>query len=260
MSGKVYIAGAGPGDPELLTRKVEKLFHSVDVMLYDRLVSDAILELVPSGVARIYAGKSCKQHAMTQQEINQSLVQLAKSGHRVLRLKGGDPFIFGRGGEEAEALAAAGIAFEIIPGVSAASGCSAYAGIPLTHRDHAQSVCYVTGHLKQESLDGLDWQALGAKDMTVVVYMGLANAEAVKNKLIAHGRSPHTAFAVIENGTLPEQRVLRGTLHDLPDILAHEAVQSPSLLIIGEVTALSDRLSWFGMEAASDGASRKVSR
>jgi uroporphyrin-III C-methyltransferase / precorrin-2 dehydrogenase / sirohydrochlorin ferrochelatase len=245
MKGKVYIVGAGPGDPELLTVKATRLLKEADVVLYDRLVGDAILGMIPAGTARIYAGKSCKSHAMSQSEINTMLVQLAKLGKTVLRLKGGDPFIFGRGGEEAEALAEAGVSFEIVPGISAASGCSAYAGIPLTHRDYAQGVRYITGHLKEPELAYIDWQALATPQTTLIVYMGLVNAEIISRELVAHGRPKDTPCAAIENGTTQQQRVCTTTLEHLPRDLTRNSFVSPTLLVIGEVVKLANKLDWF---------------
>ena len=248
MHGKVYIVGAGPGDPELLTRKALRSFGEVDVVIYDRLISSEILDLIPSGVARVFAGKSCKQHSMPQGEINATLVHLAQSGKNVLRLKGGDPFIFGRGGEEAEALHAAGIAFEIVPGISSASGCSAYAGIPLTHRDYAQGVRFITGHLKEEDLAGIDWGCLAEPQTTLVVYMGLANAQLLSDQLTAHGLPCNTPCAAIQQGTTPQQKVAITTLAAIVDTLRERQFASPTLLIIGKVAALGTRLNWFTPE------------
>lgn len=239
MTGHVSIIGAGPGDPELLTRKAERLLKQADVILYDRLVATEILDLAPKGTARIFAGKSCKQHYMTQDEINQTLVELAQQGKHVVRLKGGDPFIFGRGGEEVEALIAAKIDYDIVPGISAASGCAASSGIPLTHRDHAQRVEYITGHLKQDDLTAMDWKSLAAHDLTLVVYMGLHNAAAISEQLIAHGRPANTPAAAIENGTTINERKLISTLETLADDLAYEKFKSPTLLIIGDVVKVA---------------------
>jgi uroporphyrin-III C-methyltransferase len=242
MTGYVTIVGAGPGDPDLLTRKAEKALQAAEVVLYDRLVAPEILALAPKGAARIFAGKSCKKHYMTQDEINRTLVELGKAGKQVVRLKGGDPFIFGRGGEEAEALQAAGVAFEIVPGISAASGCAASLRIPLTHRDYAQRVEYITGHLKGDDLDAMDWPSLAKQDLTLVVYMGLHNAAIIREKLLQYGRASSTPVAAVENGTMAQERHLFTNLRDLPDALEAEEFQSPTLLIIGEVVEVARRL------------------
>ena len=257
MQGKVSIVGAGPGDPELLTRKAERLLREADAVLYDRLISEEILALVPTGIARIFAGKSCKQHHMTQEEINQTLVELARNGKHIVRLKGGDPFIFGRGGEEAEALAAANIPFEIVPGISAASGCSAYAGIPLTHRDYASGVRYITGHLKAEALAEMDWQSLAEPNTTLVVYMGLANAETVSRELIKHGLPTRTPAAAIQQGTTAQQKIVTTTLQNLPNMLQQQEFISPTLLVIGKVAVLSQQLSWFTTQPSADAPAKK---
>lgn len=258
MVGTVHIVGAGPGDPELLTRKAERLLREADVVLYDRLIAEEILALIPSGTARIYAGKSCKQHHMTQEEINQTLVELARLGKKVVRLKGGDPFIFGRGGEEAEALAEAHIPFEIVPGISAASGCSAYAGIPLTHRDYASGVRYITGHLKEADLAQMDWPGLAHSGTTLVVYMGLANAAVVSRELIAHGLAADTPVAVIQDGTTERQKSALTDLTHVTETLARERFVSPTLLVIGKVAALSETLAWFTLERNSAPASKRA--
>ena len=215
-----------------------------DVVVYDRLVSQPILDLVRRDAERIYAGKERAQHALPQDDINSLLVRLAKEGKRVVRLKGGDPFIFGRGGEEIDTLAAEGIPFQVVPGITAASGCASYAGIPLTHRDLAQSVVFVTGHLKDGTMD-LNWAALAQPRQTVVCYMGLLGVEILCRELVAHGLAAVTPAALVQQGTLPEQRVLTGTLESLPGIVHASEVRAPTLIIVGEVVRLRERLKWF---------------
>ena len=243
--GEVYLVGAGPGDPELLTLKALRLMQQADVVIYDRLVSPAILELCRRDADKVYVGKARSNHSVSQEGINALLVEYAGKGKRVCRLKGGDPFIFGRGGEEIQELFAAGVTFQVVPGITAASGCAAYAGIPLTHRDYAQSVRFLTGHLKEGSPE-LPWQELVYPNQTLVLYMGLVGLEKICAQLIAHGQRSDMPVALISKGTTPEQKVVVGTLADIADKVTQHHIQAPTLTIIGEVVSLRDQLQWQG--------------
>jgi uroporphyrin-III C-methyltransferase/precorrin-2 dehydrogenase/sirohydrochlorin ferrochelatase len=243
--GFVSLVGAGPGDPELLTLRALRVMQRANVVLYDHLVSPALLDLVRRDAERIYVGKEQDNHALPQDEINRLMVRLAQAGKRVVRLKGGDPFIFGRGGEEIETLAAHGIAFEVVPGVTAAAGASAYAGIPLTHRDHADSCVFVTGHLKGGT-DQVDWKGLARPRQTIAVYMGVGGLAKICAQLVAHGLPADTPAALVEKATLPAQRVVEGTLANLPEAAKSSNVRPPALLIVGEVVRLRAKLAWYG--------------
>ena len=242
--GRVYLVGAGPGDPELLTLRAVRLLQQAQVVVYDHLVSSAVLEFVSPKAQRIYAGKRRNEHTLRQEEINTLLISLATQGKQVVRLKGGDPFIFGRGGEELQALAARGIDFEVVPGVTAASGVASYAGIPLTHRDYAQSCIFVTGHLKNGTAD-LDWPSLVRLNQTVVIYMGLGGLPEICRQMMAHGAAPNLPIAVVQDGSIASQKVVTGTLIDMPDRVARAGLKSPCLTLIGNVVKLHDERAWF---------------
>lgn len=241
--GEVWLVGAGPGDPDLLTLRALRLLQSADVVVYDRLVNAEILDLARREAKRVYVGKRPGDHVISQEEITALLVNLAKDGKRVLRLKGGDPFLFGRGGEEIQSLNREGIPFQVVPGISAASGCAAYAGIPLTHRDHAQSVCFVTGHVKDGNVD-LDWPRLAQSKQTLVVFMGVAGLKQITDKLQFDGIPADRPAAVIENGTRRNQRVFTATIGEIAQVAGREQVQAPALLIIGDVVTLREKLRW----------------
>ena len=252
--GTVYIVGSGPGDIDLLTLRAARLIGEADAIVYDHLIADGVLELARPDVERIYAGKESSNHSVPQAELNRMLVRLARSGKAVVRLKGGDPFVFGRGGEEIEALVESGIPFEVVPGVTAAAGCAAYAGIPLTHRDHAQAVAFATGHLKDGTIN-LDWPSLARPRQTVVFYMGVGGLCEICRQLMAHGLPAEHPAAVVQNGTTRRQRVLTANLATLPAKVAAAGIRSPALIIVGTVVRLQSTLAWFprpGSDEAKD--------
>lgn len=245
--GEVYVVGAGPGDPELLTLKALQLMQQADVVVYDYLVSEPIMQLVRRDAELICVGKKAGAHSVAQEHTNQLLIKLALSGKKVCRLKGGDPFIFGRGAEEIEVLLPHQIPFQVVPGITAAAGCAAYAGIPLTHRDHAQAVQFVTGHCQKDGQEP-DWHSLSRPHQTLVIYMGLMKSSHIQQQLLQAGRAAATPVAILENGTRPEQRVITGTLAELATLVEQHQVQSPALLVIGEVVSLQSKLAWFGKQ------------
>jgi len=242
--GEVYLVGGGPGDPDLISFRALRLMQQADVVVYDRLVAQTILDMTRRDAERVYVGKERDHHAMRQEEINQLLVRLAKEGKRVVRLKGGDPFIFGRGGEEIDTLSEEGVPFQVVPAVTAASGCAAYAGIPLTHRDYAQSVTFVTGHLKDGTMN-LNWSQLAQPNQTVVFYMGLLGLSVITEQLTAHGVSPEMPVALVQQGTTEHQRVFVGTLSNIQSIVEREKPKPPTLIIVGNVVRLQEKLSWY---------------
>ena len=244
----MYLVGTGPGDPDLLTVKALRLLQTADVIIYDRLVSDAILEQIPSGVSRIYVGKKTGNHTLPQDEINRLLINLAEGQRIIVRLKGGDPFVFGRGSEEALLLAKQGIEFEVVPGITAASACTTYAGIPLTHRGLAQGVQIVTGHSQADQSLELDWKALADVNKTIVIYMGLANIELISSKLIEAGLDATTPAAAIQNGTTARQQRVLSTLSLLPVDTRKAMLQPPVIFVIGKVVSLANSLDWFDLE------------
>ncbi len=253
MQGKVWLVGAGPGDPELLTLKALKAIQAADAVVFDRLVSESVMKLVPKGVALFFVGKSCKRKAMPQAEIEALLVSLAQQNLSVVRLKGGDPLFFGRGGEEAQTLVAHNIPFEIVPGITSAQGCGAYAGIPLTHRGLATGVRFLTGHRTAEEgaetpLE-LNWQSLADPDTTLVVYMGLANLAVIASKLVEHGLAAQTPVAAISHGTTPQQRIILSDLAGIAAKVKDAGLESPVLVVIGKVAALTDSLGWYTSQA-----------
>ena len=247
--GEVYLVGAGPGDPDLLTFKALRLMQQADIALYDRLVHPSIVDLIRRDATKIYVGKERDNHVVRQEEINELLVKYAKEGKKVLRLKGGDPFIFGRGGEEIETLADEKIAFQVVPGITSASGCSTYSGIPLTHRDYAQSCIFVTGHLKKGKLE-LDWEKLIQENQTIVFYMGLVSIDIICEQLIQHGLSELTPCALIQQGTTNTQKEFISILKDMPTVVKTKKPKAPTIFIIGGVVALRDKLKWYSTSAA----------
>jgi len=246
-AGEVYLIGGGPGDPDLLTFRALRLMQQADVIVYDRLISKEVLDLTRRDAHRIYVGKERDNHSVPQDQINQLLVDLAKEGKRVCRLKGGDPFVFGRGGEEIETLTANGVNFQVVPGITAALGSSAYAGIPLTHRDYSQSVVFVTGHLKDGSMN-LNWKGLAQPNQTIVFYMGLKGLPVICGKLMEHGLPADLPIALVQQATTPRQRVFTGTLGTMPELIANEEIKPPTLIIVGNVVKLHDKLNWYRSE------------
>ena len=242
--GEVYLVGAGPGDPDLLTFRALRLMQQADIALYDRLIHPSIIDLIRRDAKKIYVGKQRDNHELRQEEINDLLVKYARKGYRVLRLKGGDPFIFGRGGEEIDSLVDENISFQVVPGITSASGCSAYSGIPLTHRDYAQSCIFVTGHLRKGKLE-LNWEKLIQPNQTIVFYMGLVSIDIICNELIKHGLNSSTPCALIQQGTTPDQKVYISTLESMGDVVKKEKPSAPTIFIIGNVVTLRNKLNWF---------------
>jgi uroporphyrin-III C-methyltransferase len=255
-TGTVYLIGSGPGELDLLTLRAARLLGEADAVVYDHLIADGVLELVRADSQRIYVGKETSNHTVPQEELNLLLVRLAREGKKVVRLKGGDPFIFGRGGEEIETLFEFGIPFEVVPGVTAAAGCAAYAGIPLTHRDHAQAVVFVTGHLRDGTVN-LDWPALARLNQTVVFYMGVGGIDEICRQMINHGLPANHPAAVVQNGTTIRQRVLTADLASLPGKVKAAGVTSPALIIVGSVVSLQQKLQWFKPETTSSNQSNR---
>lgn len=249
-AGIVYLIGSGPGDLDLLTLRAARLIGEADAIVYDHLIADGVLDLVRPEAQKIYVGKETSNHTVPQEELNLLLVRLAREGKKVVRLKGGDPFIFGRGGEEIETLFEFGVPFEVVPGVTAAAGCAAYAGIPLTHRDHAQTVTFATGHLKDGTIN-LDWPALARPKQTVVFYMGVGGIDEICRQMIANGLPGSHPAAVVQNGTTSRQRVLTADLATLPGKVKAAGVTSPALIIVGTVVSLQKKLQWFKSETTS---------
>lgn len=254
--GTVYLVGSGPGDLDLLTLRAARLIGEADAVVYDHLIADGVLDLVRADAERIYVGKKKSSHTVPQDELNLLLVRLAREGKKVVRLKGGDPFIFGRGGEEIETLFEFGIPFQVVPGVTAAAGCAAYAGIPLTHRDHAQSVTFATGHLKDGTIN-LDWPALARPNQTAVFYMGIGGVGEICRQLIAHGLPATQPTAIVQNGTTERQRVLIADLATLPEKVVEAGIASPALIIVGTVVRLQEKLAWFTPAASGNQANRE---
>lgn len=249
VTGTVYIVGSGPGDRDLLTLRAARLIGEADAIVYDHLIGEGVLDLARPDAERIYAGKESSRHSVPQEKLNQLLVRLARTGRKVVRLKGGDPFVFGRGGEEIETLVDSGIPFEVVPGVTAAAGCAAYAGIPLTHREHAQAVAFATGHLKDGTIN-LDWPSLARPRLTVVFYMGIGGLAEICRQMIAHGLPPDHPAAVVQNGTTSRQRVLTADLATLPARVDAAGITTPALIIVGTVVSLQQKLAWYPSPAS----------